>query len=266
MQISVLGAGTCVSQLPNIPNQFPPSFFVQWDNHHLLLECPEATRFRLEELGLDFASIKNIAISHAHPDHCALVHYVQSVYVKGIYDAPTKNPTITVYSPKQLATHYKDVWQFHVPEMTSNNYEWPVLRFVTPKGGEVIGAATLTAFSVMHGFNRIESFGYRLETPDGVLAYSGDTGLCDGVLALAKNADFFICEAALRIGNEKPATTYGHLTPRLAGAVARQAGVKKIGLMHYTGLDSVADLEADCRASGFAGEIVVLRDKMMLEV
>jgi ribonuclease BN (tRNA processing enzyme) len=69
MKLTILGSGTDASQLPGIPNRFPPGFLVEWDNEKILFECSEGIRFRLEQIGIDYASIRHLAISHSHPDH-----------------------------------------------------------------------------------------------------------------------------------------------------------------------------------------------------
>ena len=42
-----------------------------------------------------------------------------------------------------------------------------------------------------------ESYGMRFTDPSGaVFVYSGDTGICDSVVDLARGADVFLCEAS----------------------------------------------------------------------
>jgi ribonuclease BN (tRNA processing enzyme) len=54
--------------------------------------------------------------------------------------------------------------------------------------------------------------------------------------------------------------TYGHLNPRQACDVAREAGAARVVLTHYAGLDAESAMMDDARGSGFAGEISLARD------
>lgn len=260
MRVTILGAGTCVSQLPGISNRYPPAFLVEWRSERVLFECSEGVRFRLEQIGVDYASIAHVAISHAHPDHCALVHFVQSVYVKGIWGGPSfKRQTLDIYCPDQIDTDFREkLWDFHLPELRGGkNYEWPELRFhpmsASDRAVVHIGDATLTAAPAYHGFGKVDALAFRLETPEGVFAYSGDTGRCDGVQTVARGADIFVCEASGRIGDMNVATDYGHLNPHDAGTIARDAGVRTLVLFHSTGLDPDDAILAEVRRAGYTG-------------
>ncbi|MFY9457381.1 MAG: MBL fold metallo-hydrolase [Candidatus Spechtbacterales bacterium] len=102
MEVTVLGSGVCASQLPGVPNRYPPGFLVEWGkDSKVLFECSEGIRFRLEQAGYDYCDIHHIVISHAHPDHFALPHYLQSVFVRGLYlGEKYQNPELHVYCPK----------------------------------------------------------------------------------------------------------------------------------------------------------------------
>ena len=83
MRLTILGSGTCVSQINGIRNRFPPAFLIEdKNNEKILFECSEGIRFRIEKAGYNYSDIEHIAISHSHPDHFALVHYLQSLFCK----------------------------------------------------------------------------------------------------------------------------------------------------------------------------------------
>jgi ribonuclease BN (tRNA processing enzyme) len=42
----------------------------------------------------------------------------------------------------------------------------------------------------------LRAFGYRVTTPDGVIAYSGDTVMCPPLVPLADGADVFVVECS----------------------------------------------------------------------
>jgi ribonuclease Z len=57
------------------------------------------------------------------------------------------------------------------------------------------------------------------------MAYSSDTAPCDAVVKLAQDADILIHEAA--------GSTPGHSSVVQAGKAARQAGARRLVLVHY---------------------------------
>jgi len=265
MKLTILGSGTCASGIPHISDRQPPGYLVEWGHEKLLLDCSEAIRFRLESVGVDYASIPHIAISHSHPDHFALVHFIQSVFCKGIWGGDVfKRDTLSVYCPKHIKDHFQDYWNFHLPELEGASYPWPTIdiKEMTSPSEQThrIGDATLRAYSVYHGFGRVDALGYRLETPVGTLAYSGDAGMCDALFSLASKADIFLCEASARIGDDKNAYEYGHLNPAQAASIAKEAGVQTLVLTHYTGLDTNDAMIASVREAGFTGELHIASD------
>jgi ribonuclease BN (tRNA processing enzyme) len=74
-------------------------------------------------------------------------------------------------------------------------------------------------------------YGYRVEIDGKVIVYCTDTGVCDNVVSLARNADLLITECGLKPGEESPA--WPHLNPEDAIRIAREANTKHLALMHF---------------------------------
>mgnify|MGYP002063773843 CR=1 FL=1 len=81
------------------------------------------------------------------------------------------------------------------------------------------------------------------------------------LMALAREADLLICEAARP--DEDPVR--GHLTPSLAGRMATEAGVRRLMLTHFYPDCENVDLVAQCRRT-YAGPVLLARDLMTLKV
>jgi len=266
VKITILGAGTDASNLPGIENRFPPGYFVELGTENILFECSEGVRFRLEQMGQDYTAIKHLAISHSHPDHYVLVPFYQSIHNNlnwsGRYDEPH---LLNIYAPKNITREFWDMWRMHHPNFPEG-LKTPKLNFITMPSECRVGDAKLSGFSVYHGKGLVPAVAYRLEAGGKVFAYSGDSGICDGVIEAARNADVFICETSAGIDDEKSGTVYGHLNPRQAGEVAKSAGAKQIVFVHYTGLDSDEAMIEDCKVSGFTGKVVVGKDFQVFEI
>jgi Metal-dependent hydrolases of the beta-lactamase superfamily III len=107
--------------------------------------------------------------------------------------------------------------------------------------------------------------GMRMEVDGFTITYCLDTGYCDNVVALAKNADLLILECTL-----KPDTqAQNHLNPNLCARIAREAGAKKLALTHFEAKD-YSDMETRMKSEQFIRELhkdsFVCRDGMDIEL
>jgi len=107
-----------------------------------------------------------------------------------------------------------------------------------------IGALAVTPRLVCHP---IESYGLRLTDPSGAtLVYSGDTGMCDAVVELARGADVFLCEASWTHSPDRPQGL--HLSGTEAGRIAATAGVRELLLTHIPPWTSREDVAGEAKA------------------
>ncbi len=70
--------------------------------------------------------------------------------------------------------------------------------------------------------------------PGQCFAFVMDTRVCEGAYELAQGADLCVMEATFLTDMEQAAHEYGHLTAAQAALIARDAGVKKLVLSHYS--------------------------------
>jgi ribonuclease BN (tRNA processing enzyme) len=106
------------------------------------------------------------------------------------------------------------------------------------------------------------SLGYRLTLPQGkTLVFSGDTDYSPALVALAREADWFICECSFPEGQK----VTGHLIPSLAGRIAREARVKHLVLTHFYP-ECRGKALADPCAREYDGPIIMAEDFMTLSL
>lgn len=261
--VIALGTGVCANGFAPNTDRHPPGFLVDVDDTLILLDCSEGIRYRIARAGYDYGLVQHVAITHGHPDHVALPQFIQAKVARRWWG--TDNVAYgdcAFYLPADLAKGFPAVWDWHQPEM--QGVYWPEFtpKFVEVKKGSAITIApgvTLKAFPVSHGFGEHPAVAYRLETPQGVVAYSGDAAVCDGLVEAATNADLFICEQSFRIGYEDHAG-YGHLTPKNVGEVCARANPKQVQLTHYTGLDDEKEVIREIKKGGFEGAVHHAKD------
>lgn len=264
LKVLALGTGVCATvPLAKKPARQPPGFLVIVEEFHLLLDCSEGISYRLQTAGIDLANVAHVAVTHAHPDHAALPQFIQTKFCQQLWNPKrTNSDALTIYLPRQLARDFPQVWNWHQPENDGSYWHEFTPKIVGMEPGfqqKLAPGVILHAADVYHGYGRHPAMGFRIETPFGIVVYTGDTGTCDGVSTLARNADLLIADCQTRVGQEYTGG-YGHMGPRQCGDLALKAGVKTLWLTHYFDIDSSTVALAEVRKAGFFGETRLARD------
>ena len=87
-----------------------------------------------------------------------------------------------------------------------------------------------------------------------------DTRLCDGVYALAEDADMLVIESTFLDEDAGIAEEFGHLTAAQAARVAAESGVRQLVLTHFSQRYADSDRFLDEARAVFDGDIVVAED------
>jgi len=111
------------------------------------------------------------------------------------------------------------------------------------------------------------SLGFKLDLESKNIAYCLDTGICDNLTALSKNADILITEASLIPGKSNP--KWGHLNPEEAARVAKEANVKRMMMTHIS-VDGYANInereEAEKKAKNIFENSIMAEDDLIIEL
>jgi ribonuclease BN (tRNA processing enzyme) len=246
-----------------MPDRHPPGFLIEIDGLYMLFDCSEGIRQRIQAAGIDYGHVTHVAVSHAHPDHAALPQFIQAKFCRHLFgEQDSRTSVLHIYLPKILARDFPQVWNWHQPENDGGYWKDFSPALVPMDDGfqtEIAPGVVLRAVSVYHGFGRHPAMGFRLETPYGVVAYTGDCGVCEGARILAQSADLFIADCSARVGQEYTGG-YGHMGPRQCGDIALKSGVKQLWLTHYMGIDTTEVMLAEVRAAGYFGEAKLAQD------
>ncbi len=248
MEIIVLGSGTCVPSL----KRGSPGLILRIEERVLLFDSGAGTLERMLKMGITYLDLDLVLYTHTHPDHVA--DLVPLVFACKYGENPRKKDLSFIggrgfkaylQAIQGVYGHWlqPNLFQIQVREVLDDVLNYDLFR-VTSKP-----------------MNHLpESVGYRVESHDGKsVAISGDTDYCSSLVELARDVDLLVIESALP--DEMKAD--GHLTPSLAGRVARESRCKKVVLTHLYPVCDTVDIVGQCRTE-YQGELVIAEDLMRI--
>lgn len=246
MKLTILG---CSGSVPG-PDSAASGYLITEGDTRVVLDLGNGTLGALQRFA-DPLSIDAVLLSHLHPDHCADVaaltvlrryhpaarERAERLPLVAPAEAPSRLAALYAASSAELAeADLSDVFEFRPPPET------PVR----------IGPIEVRAVPVQHV---APAWGFRVEAGGRVLAYTGDTGPCDGLHELAQNADVLLAEASWPDSADAPDGV--HLSGRQAAEVAKGGNVDRLLLTHlqpWTDHGAVLD-EA---TASFGGEVALV--------
>lgn len=259
-----------------------PATLLIVDGRAYLIDCGIGTIRRLIKTGIPSETIKTIFFTHLHPDHALGLADVMANDVQH-GEASQADGGINMYGPpptkefveaafRYVSIPYSifDAERFGPPDRTNlfHVHEFQRDGLVFQDDRIRVTAAENSHYVLMPAKFRMQmkSYSYRIETPHGVVVFTGDTGPSEAVIRLAKGADVLITEGSGRtheglIGAVNRMAEQNHWTPERTKQflahmteehldlehvveLASKAQVKSVLLYHYHPLDPSAYVAA----------------------
>lgn len=238
--------------------------FLRLDGHGVLLDCGEGAQRQLLHAGVASRAIERICITHAHGDHClGLPGLLNRMALDGARDPVPLHCPASAVPRLSLLTDFAQVPPVAfagadeaAPQEAARVGSWTLstvpLEHRVPAVGYLLteddGTAMLPDRLAAAGISgpdvgvlqREGSLrGVRLADvsaprPGQRVAFVMDTRLCDGAAQLAERADLLVCEATFLHRDAQLAHDHRHLTARQAGRLAREAGARRLVLLHFS--------------------------------
>ena len=191
-----------------------------------------------------------VLLSHLHPDHC--LDLTALFVLRRYHPGGPAGPRVPVYGPAGTAPRLAAAYQAGRLDIGAGVEalagELDIREWVAGTPIEVGGLRVLPV-AVRHP---VPTFGMRVSwrSPAGrevVLAYTGDTDTCPGLVELATGADLLLAEAAFVEGRDD-AIRGLHLTGRRAGQAAAAGGAGRLVLTHVPAWNDPAAAPAEAAA------------------
>lgn len=220
----------------------------------VLIDCVGTPTVHLARAGIRLETITDIIATHFHPDHVSGIPLLlMNMWLLG------RDEPLRVYGLHHCLERLEDMMGFYAWDNWPNFF--PVAFHRLPER-ELVPVLEKEDFRILSSPVRhlVPTIGLRIEsTVNGrTIVYSGDTEPCPAVVRLASGADVLIHEAS--------GGGTGHSSASQAGAIAREAEVGRLLLIHYPGSsDDARALVGQARVT-FSGEVALAEDFMELEI
>jgi ribonuclease BN (tRNA processing enzyme) len=220
VRLNVIGSSPA---WPN-PGSAHSGYMLEANGHRLLLDCGPGVLGRLRESEL-WPQIDGLAITHWHLDHWGdLVPWVWGSFYLAT-NGPLPRPQLWV-QPGGAAFLADLGGRLGFPDMFEKTF---VLSEYSPDEAFEVGPLSVVPTRVPH--YRLETYAFRVEGDGRSLTYSGDSAPSDELVASAKDADLFVCEATLLRG-ELDGQPRGHLSLEEAVEAYEASGAKRLLVTH----------------------------------
>lgn len=269
-------------------------YLLRFDDEGFLFDPGEGTQRQMIAAQVSAAEITKIFITHFHGDHSlGLAGIIQRISLDRV------DHEVEVYYPASGQRFYENLRDATVYHNTARLKECPVSADgVVFEGGRLtIEARRLSHVPDTFGYcvrerdaytlipEKLEAAGVKGEdagrlkaggtvTVNGRIvrlqdvgtlllgqrfAFVMDTRPCPAAGELAEGADLCVMEATYLSDREETAAEYGHLTASQAARIARDAGVKRLVLTHYSQRYESTDLFLE-EAGAFHDDVVMAHD------
>ncbi len=269
LEVFVLGTG---GMMP-LPGRFLTSVLVRREGDLFLFDCGEGTQVSLRKMNLRWKKISVILISHTHADHVtglpgilmlsSQVDRDEPLYIVGppkIRDYVQANRRILemyinyrieVIEQAEAAEVFRGEG-YRVRTMPLDHSK-PCMAYVLeedmrpgvfhPERAEALGVPRGPLWSKLQSGEPVGTGSGRLVQPDEVLgrprrgrkfAFVTDTVPVPGLAEFVEGADLLVCEGMFTEELMESAEDKKHMTAGQAARIAAEAGVERLGLIHYS--------------------------------
>lgn len=266
LDVCLLGSG---GMMP-LPYRWLTALMTRYNGSSLLIDCGEGTQIAIKEKGWSFKPIDIICFTHFHGDHISGLpgllltmgnaERTEPLTLVGPRGLERVVNALRVIAPElpfpinfiELSEAEEDfnLGGYHIHAFRVNhNVTCYGYSLEIERAGKFQLDKALELQIPKPFWNKLQkgetiTEGDKTYTPDMVmgaprkgikLVYCTDTRPTASIVANAKDADLFICEGMYgEKGKEEKAVAYKHMTFYEAARLAKEAGVKKLWLTHYS--------------------------------
>lgn len=216
VRLTIVG---CAGTYPG-PDSACSSYLLEHEGFRLLIDAGNGSTGALQR-SCGLLDLDAVILSHLHGDH--YLDLVTYTYARRYHPDGSPGP-LPVHGPSDVRAHIAGAFARPVDDLLDAVYDF---HPATGPGRVGIGPFDVELARVNHP---VETYAMRLSAGGRTLTYSADTGVCDDLVKVARQADVFLCEASYLDGDPNPPDI--HLTGKQAAEHATRADVGRLLLTH----------------------------------
>ena len=275
MRITLLGTGC-----PQVDaHRFGPASLVCAGGHRFLIDCGSGVTQRLLAAGSSGAQLDAVLLTHLHSDHVIdLYQLIISSWHQG-RDRPQR--ILGPAGTRAFAAATMEVWRSERAQRIAWERRPSVaaleLDIVEFEEGIIwdAGGVRIAAFEVDH-LPVQPAFGFLIEAEGCRVGFSGDTTVCENLIARARDVDLLVHECFIhremvarqggRVDQGLENVAAYHTLSSEVGKVASRAGARALLLTHFVPVTFDRDALLAEVTADFAGPVVIGEDLLSIDV
>ena len=239
MTVTIVGCGDAFGS----GGRFQTCFAIETAGRRVLVDCGASSLIAMRRMGMDPLAIEAIVLSHLHGDHFGGLPF----FILDAQFVSKRTAPLTIAGPPGTEIRVTQAMETFFPgsSTVARRFETRFVEMPVAVSSSV-GPVQVRPTEVIHG-SGAPAYALRIEAPDGVVGYSGDTEWTDVLYDVAQGADLFICEAST-YDTRVP----GHIAYTSLLKHRRRFDCKRLLLTHMGPdvLAHLADLEIEAAADG----------------
>ena len=255
MKLTILGSGTC---FPELDRHFS-SYLIQTDGLNLVFDFGRGALDGLLKAGIGYYDIDMVFLTHLHLDHFSELSALLFISLTEPLGEELRKKDLVIYGPQGFIERYDYLEKVFNLKKYKPKYKI-VIRELKNEDITEINGCVVKNYQVEHS-KFSPSLSYRIESEDKILAYSGDSGDCEGLKKACQDSDLAILEATM--GEE---LKEGHLNGALSGRIAQESNAKKLILTHIRSSIIESYNPVEKVKIYFKGEVLLAEDGIEIEV
>jgi ribonuclease Z len=276
-------------------------YLLRWDGTGVLFDPGEGTQRQMTYMGVAASSVHRIAVTHFHGDHClglpgviarlsldrvphpVTVHYpasgqeyLERLRYASIFHEAAELVEAPVTGDGPIAVTPAGTWSARALD---HGVDAVGYRFEEPDGvrmrPDLLAARGVRGPDVgrLQRDGEITVDGHRVALTEVSAPRTGqkfafvmDTRRCDAVYALADGVDMLVIESTYLDAQADLARDYGHMTAAQAAQVARDCGVRRLVLTHFSQRYDDAEAFVTEALTYFDGDVMIAADLTRIDV
>jgi ribonuclease BN (tRNA processing enzyme) len=249
MQLTVLGAGTCVP----VAGFSAPGYLLEFSGVSLLLDAGPGTLGRLPAHDFNYQDLRNILITHLHPDHSLdLLTMIQAL---GATPGWTRTDELNLIGCSGLRDFIQRQLEIF-PDIGPETFSLNTIELE-------VGTTQFPGWSLKSALtgHTPSSLAFRIDADQKSIVYTGDVANPESLIDLCQNADLLICECSFPDSDHSD----DHLNTYQVGTLAHASQVKSVLLTHLYPPAIHSDIVKQVQRH-FSGTVEKARDGMIVSL